>query len=70
MRLSIRNQLAATVVSVTKGEAMASVKVRVDGTDQILTSAITAESADDLGLAAGQKVTVMVKSTDVALAVD
>lgn len=70
MRLSTRNQLTGQIVSISIGEAMASVKVRFDGTDQILTSAITADAANDLGLAVDQRVTLMVKATDVAVAVD
>jgi molybdopterin-binding protein len=68
MRASTRNQLTGTVSSVTKGEAMAVVKVQLDGGQEI-TSSITAEAAEDLGLAEGSKVTVLVKSTDVALAI-
>ena len=36
MRLSTRNQFPGTVVSITKGEAMAVVKVAVDGTDLVV----------------------------------
>ena len=69
MRLSTRNQLAGTVTAVTTGEAMAVVKVQLDGGPEI-TSSITKEAADDLGLAVGSKVTALIKSTDVALAVE
>lgn len=70
MRLSTRNQLTGTVISVTKGEAMAVVKVQVAGTDIEMTSAITADSAEDLGLEPGKAVTLLVKSTEVSLGVD
>ena len=69
MRLSTRNQLAGTVTSVTTGEAMAVVKIRLDGGPEI-TSSITREAAEDLGLAEGSKVTALIKSTEVALAVE
>ncbi|GAA1923710.1 hypothetical protein GCM10009737_26690 [Nocardioides lentus] len=69
MRLSTRNQLPGTVVSVTTGEAMAVVKVRLDGGEHI-TSSITRDAVADLGLAEGSKVTVLVKSTEVALGVE
>jgi len=69
MRLSTRNQLAGTVESVTAGEAMAVVKVVLDG-GQTITSAITREAAQDLGLAPGTKVTALVKSTEVMLATE
>ncbi|MGW0999637.1 TOBE domain-containing protein [Streptomyces sp. NPDC002523] len=63
--ISIRNQLPGTVSEVTSGAAMATVKVAVDG--GVLTSAITHESADDLGLKAGDPVVALIKSTEVAL---
>ncbi len=69
MKLSTRNQLAGTVNAITYGEAMAVVKVTLEGGQQV-TSSITREAADDLGLAAGTPVTVLVKSTEVTLAVD
>jgi molybdate transport system regulatory protein len=67
MSLSIRNQLPGTVTDVTPGEAMATVKVRLSG-GQDLTAAITLDAVRDLGLAAGSSVTALVKSTDIALA--
>ncbi|MEU6092508.1 TOBE domain-containing protein [Streptomyces sp. NPDC047085] len=64
--ISIRNQLPGTVSDVSSGAAMATVKVAVDG-GGVLTSAITQESADDLGLKAGDRVVALIKSTEVAL---
>jgi molybdate transport system regulatory protein len=69
MKLSTRNQLPGTVESVQSGEAMAVVKVTLAG-GQSITSSITKEAAQDLGLAAGVAVTVLVKSTEVMLAVE
>ena len=70
MRLSTRNQLSGTVTEVTLGSVMATVKVRLDGGDQIVTASITKEAAVELGLAEGTKATVLVKSTEVMLGVD
>jgi molybdopterin-binding protein len=70
MKLSTRNQLPGTVVSITQGEAMAVVKVQLDGGSQTVTSSITREAVADLGLAEGTKVLVLVKSTEVTLAVE
>ncbi|MFC8965406.1 molybdopterin-binding protein [Streptomyces sp. NPDC057094] len=67
MSLSIRNQIPGTVTAVTTGEVMATVKVRLDG-GQDLTAAITLEAVKDLGLAEGSSVRAMMKSTEVALA--
>ncbi|MGO4457478.1 molybdopterin-binding protein [Streptomyces sp. M-16] len=67
MSLSIRNQIAGTVTAVTAGEAMATVKVRLEG-GQDITAAITLDAVKDLGLAAGSSVKALVKATEVALA--
>ncbi|MER5777593.1 TOBE domain-containing protein [Streptomyces sp. NPDC002039] len=67
MSLSIRNQLSGTVTSVTTGEAMATVKVRLAG-GQDVTAAITSDAVRDLGLTEGSAVTALVKSTEVSLA--
>lgn len=69
MRLSTRNQLPATVTAVQAGEAMAVVRVTLD-TGQEMTASITRDAAVDLALEPGTKVTVLVKSTEVMLAVD
>ncbi len=67
MRLSARNQLAATVTGITHGEVMSTVKVTLaDG--QQLTAAITKDAAVDLDVAAGDSVLVIVKSTEVMIA--
>ncbi len=69
MKLSTRNQIPGTVSDVHVGEVMASVKVTLNGGDEI-TAAITSEAVSDLGLAPGSKVTVLVKATEVMLATD
>ncbi len=70
MRLSTRNQLPGTVTEIKLGGVMATVKVRLDGGDQIITASITKEAVEELGLAEGTATTVLVKSTEVTLAVD
>jgi molybdopterin-binding protein len=70
MRLSTRNQLPGTVTSIRQGEAMAIVKVTLNGGGQLITASITREAAEDLGLTEGTAVSVLVKSTDVSLAVE
>ena len=68
MRLSARNQLSGVVESVTTDEVMAEVIVRLRGGDTIV-SAITAHSAESLGLVPGKAVTVVIKSTEVMVGV-
>ncbi|KUM99269.1 adenylate kinase [Streptomyces yokosukanensis] len=67
MTLSIRNQLPGTVTAIQPGEAMATVKIRLDG-GQDLTAAITLDAVRDLGLSEGATVRALVKSTEVSLA--
>ena len=58
------------ITEVNLGAVMATVKVRLDGSDQIITSSITKDAAEDLGLQPGMPATVFVKSTEVAIGVD
>lgn len=69
MRLSTRNQLPGTGTSISVGEAMAVVRIQLDGGPEI-TSSITKDAVDDLGLEPGSKVVALVKSTEVALGVE
>jgi molybdopterin-binding protein len=69
MKLSTRNQLPGTVTEVVHGSVMSSVKVELRGGD-VITASITLEAAQELGLAAGTPVTVLVKSTEVMIGVE
>ncbi len=69
MRLSARNQLPGTVTAIDEGAVTTTVKVRLEG-GATMTSSITKEAADELGIAAGKAVIVVVKASDVMLAVD
>ncbi|MBR8640646.1 TOBE domain-containing protein [Streptomyces tuirus] len=66
--LSIRNRLPGTVSAVASGDAMAIVRITVEGGE--LTAAITRDAADDLALAAGTPVIALIKSTEVSLAAE
>jgi molybdopterin-binding protein len=68
MPISARNQLEGKVVSVKLGDIMAHVVVKV-GKSQI-ESVITRVSADDLALKKGDRVKVVIKSTEVMLQKD
>jgi molybdopterin-binding protein len=69
MRISARNQIKGTVVEVKKGATTSHIRVDI-GNGQIITSSITNEAVDDLGIKAGGKATVVVKASDVMIAVD
>ena len=68
MRLSARNQIKGTVVEVTKGATTSHIRVDIGG--NVMTSSITNEAVDDLGIKVGGKVIVVVKASDVMIAVD
>jgi molybdate transport system regulatory protein len=67
MRLSIRNRLDGVVAAVTRGEVMGTVRVRLSGGQDVI-AAITLDAIDDLGLEKGTAVTVLIKTTEVAVA--
>jgi molybdopterin-binding protein len=67
MRLSARNQLAGTVVSINKGEAIANVELNVAG--QRLVASITVEAVEQLGLEAGKEIVAVIKASDVMIGV-
>ena len=68
MALSARNQLPGTVQEVHLGEVMAHVVVKVG--DHLIESVITRTSAEELSLKKGDKVRVVVKSTEVMIQKD
>jgi molybdate transport system regulatory protein len=68
VRLSARNQLTGTISAIEVGAVMTVVKVDLDGGQQI-TASITKDAAEDLGLAVGDRVTAIVKSTEVMLGI-
>ena len=65
MELSARNQLKGTVTAVKLGKVMAEVVVDIGG--QEIASAITLASAKRLKLKKGDKVTAIIKATEVLI---
>jgi molybdopterin-binding protein len=68
MPISARNQLEGKIVSVTLGDIMAHVVVRIGKTQ--IESVITRLSAEELALKKGDMVKVVIKSTEVMLQKD
>jgi molybdopterin-binding protein len=66
MKLSARNQIPGTIVSITPGAVNGSIKVDIGG-GTIITSSITEEAIVDLALAVGDTVVVVVKASDVLI---
>lgn len=65
MKISGRNKLEATVKEVVKGAVMGKVVMDYKGTE--LVAAITVDSIDDLNLKVGDKVTALVKATEMMI---
>ena len=63
--LSARNQFSGKIKSVKLGNVMAEIVVEVG--DLEIVSAITRGSAESLGLKPGDKVTAIIKSTEVII---
>ncbi len=66
MQLSARNQLKGQVVRVKSGAIMAEVEVKVKAGGKVV-AAITEGSLKRLKLKAGDKVTVIIKATEVLI---
>jgi molybdopterin-binding protein len=68
MKLSARNQLNGKIVEVKKGVTTSHVRIDIGG--QIVTAAITNESADELKLAVGKSAYAIIKASSVMVGVD
>ena len=68
MPISARNKLRGTIEEIQLGEIMAHVVVRVG--DNLIESAITRRSADELKLKKGDAVSAVVKATEVMIQKD
>ena len=66
MKISARNHFEGKVTEIKKGAVMAQVTIDIGGGHKMM-SAIFADSAGDLGLKVGDKVSALVKSTDVII---
>ena len=69
MRLSARNQIKGTVLDVKKGATTSHIRVDI-GSGHVITSSITNEAVDELGIKDKGHVTVVIKASDVMIAVD
>jgi molybdopterin-binding protein len=67
MKLSARSQIKGKVVEVRKGTTTAHVWIDI-GNGVIITSSITNEAVDDLGLRAGDEAIAVIKASDVMVA--
>ena len=68
MKISARNVLKGTIVEITKGATTSHVRLDVNGA--IVTSSITNEAVDALGLAKGNAAYAVIKASDVMIGTD
>jgi molybdopterin-binding protein len=68
MTLSARNRLQGTVEEIQFGDVMAHVVMRVG--KNLIESVITKRSADEMKLKVGDKISAVIKSTEVMLEKD
>ena len=68
MKISARNNLKGKIIDVKMGATTAHVRIDVGG--QIVTAAITNESAQELKLAPGMAAYAVIKASDVTVGVD
>lgn len=66
MKLSARNIFKGKVVSIRSGPVMASVRVDIGG-GNVVTAIVTSDAIEQLGVAEGAVVSVIVKATEVML---
>ncbi|MGE3781546.1 MAG: molybdopterin-binding protein [Alphaproteobacteria bacterium] len=67
MKLSARNQIKGRIIEVRRGATTAHVRIDI-GNGVIVTSSITNEAVDDLGLAVGDEAIAIIKASDVMVA--
>jgi molybdopterin-binding protein len=66
MAVSARNQLKGEIVEIILGTVMAHITIQAG--ENIIESVITRRSVDDLNLEKGDKVTAVIKATEVLVA--
>jgi molybdopterin-binding protein len=69
MRISAKNVLKGTVKSIIPGAVNSEVVIELPG-GSLVTSVITKESAESLGLAVGKQAYAIVKASNVMIGVD
>jgi molybdopterin-binding protein len=69
MRISARNQFKGKILEVKKGATTAHVRLEI-APGQIITSSITNEAVDELGLKVGATAIAIIKASNVMIAVD
>ena len=64
MKVGARNQLKARVTAIKRGEVMAQIKLVIPA-ESVMSSVITVESLEEMGLEVGDDVELFVKAVNV-----
>ena len=65
LKITARNQMIGRVVAVDEGDVISKIKIMIEPT--VVTSVITSEAVDKLGIKEGDEVFAIVKSTEVMI---
>jgi molybdopterin-binding protein len=68
MKISARNQLKGTIISVERGAVTSYVKIDIG--DKLITSSISNAAVEELGLEAGMEAYAIIKASSVMVGVD
>jgi molybdopterin-binding protein len=69
MKISARNQLKGKILEVKKGVTTAHIRLEI-APGQVITSSITNEAVDELGLKVGGTAVAIIKASSVMIAID
>ncbi len=67
MKHGARNDIPAVVTRIKTGAVMCQVEVKLRGTDYVMTSVMTMDSLESMGLKVGDEVSVVAKAVNVLL---
>lgn len=66
MQISARNKIEGTIRGIQKGEVASTVKIEISK-PTTMTSMVTKEAVEELGLKEGDKITVVIKASEILL---
>lgn len=67
MMISVKNQIAGTVISVSLGAGIAMITIDI-GSGNIITSKVSSGAATELDLKKGDRIMAIIKESDILLA--
>jgi len=68
LKLSARNQIRGRIIAIKRGQTTAHVRIEI-AKGVVVTSSITNEAVDELGLKLGDEAIAVIKASDVMVAI-